>query len=147
MTMPIKVTITVPKTMAIQFLRVSAGVRYWEDATINGQPDADGTMTPLRNGALWEPRINLETGEVLDWPWPQGPTADIHFKVCDAGDYWLQDENGIDVAKWKGDYVPDGILCVGGGGYGDYIILKIGANGLIEGWHAPEINAQDWTAL
>ena len=32
------------------YIEVSAGVRYWEDATINGATDTDGTLTPMRKG-------------------------------------------------------------------------------------------------
>jgi transcriptional regulator with PAS, ATPase and Fis domain len=34
----------------------------------------------------------LATGRVLDWP--KGTTAEVHYKVCDAGCYWLEDANG-----------------------------------------------------
>ena len=123
-------------------LVVDAGVRYWEDATVNDQVDTEGTLIPCRSGELWKPVIELATGKIRDWP--QGTTADIHYKVCDAGEYWLADEAGNQLAKWKGHYVPDRLLCVGDRGYGDYIILTVESDGRIEGWHAPEIDADDW---
>ena len=76
--------------MQATYVEVSAGVRYWEDATINGTTDTDGKLTPLRKGDNWEPVIRLADGMVMDWP--QGTTADVHFKVCDAGEYWLLDD-------------------------------------------------------
>ena len=118
-------------------IEVTAAVRYWEDATINGVNDDDGTLTPFKRGDCWCPVIRLADGLVIDWP--QGMTADIHFKVCDAGEYWLLDEDKKRVAKWAGYYVPDDFLCPGDQGYGDYIILKIGADGHIQGWRTPEI--------
>lgn len=121
------------------YIEVSAEVSYWEDATINGIEDTDGTLTPLRNGDFWEPVIRLSDGMVMDWP--QGTTADIHFKVCDAGLYWLLDGERNRVAKWEGFYVPNDFLCHGDNGYGDYIIMKIQASGLIEKWRIPAVNS------
>ena len=123
-------------------LLVSAEVRYWEDAEINGVQDTEeGENIPLKVGILWEPRIELETGRVIDWP--QGTTADIHYKVCDQGEYWLEDAEGMRL-KWKGSYVPNALLAIGDNGYGDYIILKISADGIIEGWNVPTLDAADW---
>lgn len=119
------------------YIEVSAGVRYWEDATINGETDDNGTLTPFKSGDLWCPVIRLEDGQVMDWP--TGTTADIHFKVCDEGEYWLLDEAKKRIAKWGGYYVPDDFLCPGDNGYGDYIILKIGDDGQIKGWRTPTI--------
>ena len=127
-----------PKTLI-----VSAAVRYWEDATINGEPDTeDGDRIPLRRGGAWQPIIELETGKVRDWP--EGTTASIHYKVCDAGEYWLGDDEGNKFAKWDGYYVPDDFLAVGDQGFGDYIILKIDGAGMIEGWEQPDIDESDW---
>lgn len=119
------------------YLEVSAEVRYWEDATVNGIEDESGALIPLRNGKNWCPVIRLSDGLVLDWP--QGTTADIHYKVCDAGEYWLQNAERARIAKWKGSYVPNDFLCHGDNGYGDYIIFKVGFDGLIEKWRAPEV--------
>jgi len=120
-----------------EYIEVSAEVRYWEDASVNGVEDEDGTRMPFRNGNNWTPLIRLTDGMVMDWP--NGTTADVHFKVCDAGEYWLQDADRKRVAKWAGFYVPDDFLCHGDNGYGDYIIFKIGADGLIEKWETPAI--------
>jgi hypothetical protein len=75
--------------------------------------------------------------------WPEGTTASVHYKVCDAGQYWLEDENGKS-AKWTGDYVPDNLLAIVESGHGDYIILTISADGMIEGWKQPTLNGKDW---
>jgi len=124
-----------------QTLIVSAGVRYWEDATVNGVQDDEGTLIPFRSGDLWKPRIDLETGRVLDWQ--EGTTAKIHYKVCDAGEYWIEDEAG-DIYKWTGDYVPNDFLCHGDRGYGDYIIFNVGADGLIEKYRKPDVDENEW---
>lgn len=126
------------------FIEVDAGVRYWEDATVNGVEDEAGAI-PLKVGDRWKPVIDLATGAVLNWP--PGTTADIHYKVCDDGDYWLLDEAKVRVAKKTGYYVPNDILCVGDNGFGDYIILNIGSDGLIAGWVPPVLDPSDWTAL
>lgn len=75
------------KEVDVRFLKVSAQVRYWGDAIINGERDKEGLNVPFKNGDMWEPVIDIEKGIVLDWP--QGTTASFHFKVCDAGSYWL----------------------------------------------------------
>lgn len=125
-------------------LFVEAEVRYWEDTSVNEQDDADGSLIPLRRGALWCPVINLETGKILGWP--VGTTADVHYKVCDQGEYWLGDGNTKSL-KWRGHYVPDDFLCVGDSGYGDYIIFKVNADGLIQDWVRPDIDLERWKAL
>jgi hypothetical protein len=122
---------------ALTYIEVSAQVRYWEDAAINGTEDTDGTLTPFRNGNNWCPVIRLADGVVMDWP--AGMTADIHFKVCDAGEYWLLDENRIRIGKWAGYYVPNEFLCHGDQGYGDYIIFCVNENGQIKSFKPPEI--------
>ena len=119
------------------YIEVSVGRCYWEDAKINGVTDDEGTLTPFKRGALWCPVIRLEDGQVMDWP--TGTTADIHFKVCDEGEYWLLDEAKKRIGKWAGYYVPNEFLCHGDQGYGDYIILKIDANGQIQKYRAPTV--------
>lgn len=123
--------------MSAVYIEVRAGVRYWEDAIINGAEDADGNLTPLRNGEHWCPVIRLADGMVMDWP--AGTVADIHFKVCDDGEYWLLDEQRSRIAKWAGFYVPNDFLCPAENGYGDYIILTIDADGRIAKWKLPAI--------
>lgn len=124
-----------------KFIELDAGVRYWEDAYLNGQEDTDGKI-PLRSGERWKPVIELATGRILNWP--EGTEADIHYKVCDDGEYWLLDEFQKRIAKWRGYYVPDDILCVDDNGYGDYIIFKIGANGVIINWQQPDLDVSEW---
>jgi hypothetical protein len=126
-------------------LIVDAGVRYWEDAAVNGEEDSDGTLIPHRRGDRWRPAIELATGAILDWP--TGTTADVHYKVCDDGEYWLTDETGKRLLKWKGYYVPDRFLCVGDTGYGDYIIFKVGPDGVIHGWKQPAIRSEEWEVV
>lgn len=123
-------------TMQANYIEVEAEVRYWEDATVNGQEDTDGTLMPFRFGDKWCPVIRLSDGWIVNWP--KGTTADVHYKICDQGEYWLANDTGR-VAKWQGYYVPDAFLCHGANGYGDYIIFKVGADGRIAGWKPPDI--------
>jgi len=47
------------------------------------------------------------------------------------------------LAKYSDCYVPD-FLSIGSPGFGDYIRLKIGKNGIIEGWRKPFIDENLW---
>jgi hypothetical protein len=123
-----------------RFIEVSAYVQHWEDANLNGKEDINGDI-PLRQGEKWKPTIDLASGRVIGWP--PGFTADIHYQICDGGEYWLLDGLGARISKWGGYYVPDD-LCVGENGFGDYIIFKIGADCLIEGWKPIVINIDEW---
>jgi len=128
------------KTYEVKYLKVIAGVRYWEDACINGERLESGENVPLKNGENWCPIVDLDAGAVLDWP--IGAVADFHFKVCDAGEYYLLDSNMNEVASIDG-YVPNG-LCHGDSGYGDYIIFSVDKNGLIVNYKN-QIDADDWS--
>lgn len=139
-----KLPFTLTPRSSPQYIEVQAQVSHWDSATINGQPDEQGTLTPLRNGELWAPVIRLD-GQVMDWP--QGTEAQIHFKVCDAGEYWLLDEQRNRIAKWDDHYVPDRFLCHGDEGYGDYIILNINKDGQIENWTTPDIDDDEWEVV
>lgn len=116
--------------MKAELLKVSAGVRYWEDATVNGQEDTEGTLIPFKNGDYWEPVINIDSGLIEGWP--EGTTASIHYKVCDDGIYAITDKNGL-VATKKDGYVPD-CLSPEEDGFGDYIIMEVDEKGQIKGW-------------
>lgn len=127
-------------------IHVEAEPRYWEDAIVNGvNEDDDAPTIPLREGKLWIPRIRLADGKIEGWP--AGTTASVHYKVCDQGEYWLANDAGKRIAKWCDYYVPSGFLCHGGIGYGDYIFLNIGADGMVENWTIPEISDEEWKAI
>ena len=121
----------IPNLEAARFLRAECDVRYWEDAVINGQEDVDGDLLPCRQASNWVPVIDIHTGIVEGWP--SGTVANIHFKVCDAGLYQLLDQERKVLAEIEG-YVPK-MMCPGGMGFGDYVIMDIDAEGRIAGWH------------
>ena len=128
--MDLKVKTTESKR--VETLAVFADVRHWEDATVNGIEDTDGSRIPCRNGSNWEPLIRLSDGVITNWK--NGAVADVHYKVCDAGLYRLLDAEGRKVAE-RDYYVPS-MLSPGGDGFGDYIIMKIDGSGKIEGFRA-----------
>lgn len=132
-----KIELSIKKEFEVKYLGVSAGVRYWEDTEVNGVEDTEGTLIPLRNGEYWEPIIDIETGIIRDWP--QGTTAEVHYKVCDDGRYTLLDEK-FDLVKTIDGYVPK-IMSPKEAGYGDYIIMNILENGQIEDW---SIELDEW---
>lgn len=125
-----KTSISVKKEVEVKTLIVSAGVRYWEDATVNGVEDEDGSLIPCREGEYWCPEIDLDTGVITNWI--QGVTADIHYKVCDDGNYRIADADGNVVFEKEG-YVVD-MMCPEENGYGDYIIMKVDESGRIANW-------------
>ena len=130
--------------MNVYFLQVSTEPRYWEDTIVNGEVDNDGSRIPFRNGDLWEPKIRLWDGVIMGWP--KGMTAEIHYKVCDQGDYYLSGEIGNRIAKYASYYVPDEFLCHGDRGYGDYIIMRVDGNGQILHYQRPKIDVDKWDA-
>lgn len=128
----------------VTHIETRAGVRYWEDATVNGVEDEDGSLIPGKNGDHWCVRIRLEDGVVENWP--DSTTADIHYKVCDDGEYWLTDADGRRLAYREG-YVPEDFLCHGDSGYGDYIIMSVGEGGKIARYTRPDIGMDDWESV
>ena len=135
------------RAVPVKFLRARCGVRYWEDGTVNGEEDADGSRIPCRagtpadndhlGGGDWCPVIDLDTGRIDGWP--EGTTASVHYKCCDDGDYELLDAERNVVKSFDG-YVP-GIMCPEGEGYGDYVIMEIAADGTIAKW---KVNLSEW---
>lgn len=117
--------------VAVKYLKAECGVRYWEDGTVNDTEDTDGSLIPCRERDAWCPIIDLNTGAIADWP--EGTTADIHYKVCDDGRYSLLNEDR-NVVKEIDGYVPS-MMSPGGSGYGDYVIMKIDGSGVIQDWN------------
>lgn len=111
-------------------LSVVCKPRYWEDTKVNGVFDTDGTLIPFRTGDKWSFSIDLDTGIIEDWP--KGTTAEVRYKVCDAGDYYLIDGMACFYCGLK-VYVPK-MLCPKEDGHGDYISMNIDGNGKIDNW-------------
>ncbi len=119
--------VTVEQQLKVKYLLARCHVRDWEDATIMGVEDVDGKLVPCRSGDCWTPLIDLDTAKIEAWP--KGTIASVHYKVCDAGIYTLLDASKNIIARIDG-YVPS-MMSPGGDGYGDYVIMEIGQDGLI----------------
>lgn len=132
----IQIEVTRTENVAVKYLKVEAGVRYWEDAKVNGVEDEDGALIPCRNSDTWAPVIDLETGIIQDWP--ANTLASIHYKVCDDGRYALLDAERVEVKAIDG-YVPS-IMCPGDSGYGDYIIMTVGPDGAIQNFDGEDLD-------
>lgn len=128
-----KITINKPTEVDVKKLRVRVGVRYWEDATINGSDDTEnGDNIPCKDGDYWCPIIDIDTGRILNWE--TGKSAYLHYKVCDDGKYTICTEDDKDVFHIDGYVVPP-FMSPGGNGYVDYIYMTINSDGYIQDWN------------
>lgn len=146
-----KITINKPTEFDAIYLKVDAGVRYWDDAKVNGVYDTNcedlenpaaaptipcaeyvGAQHRVLHGEnwRWRPLIDIETGKIVNWK--KGTSANVHYKVCDDFACEILDGNKEVIASYDG-YVPK-IMCPADEGYGDYIIMNIDENGFIQGW-------------
>ena len=126
----ITVKIAEVKQVPVKYLKAECCVRYWEDATVNDVGDVNGDLIPCRIDDKWAPLIELATGRIEGWP--KGTTAYVHYKVCDDGVYELIDQHHRMISRVEG-YVIE-MMCPKEEGYGDYVIMKVGANGQIANW-------------
>ena len=126
-----KVTIIKKLEVEAKTFEANCGVRYWEDASVDGVEDTEGNKIPCRVGERWCPVIDIDSGIILNWQ--KGKTARIHYKVCDDGTYTTKDADG-NIIDEKNCYVPD-FMCPDDIGYGDYIIMSVDENGKIERWN------------
>ena len=151
-----KVKIKVSKEIDVRFLGIDAGVRYWEDAEVNGEDDIDfmetgGEGTPKIPFATkvkykpekhicsdhyrWKPVIDVEKGCIVGWP--KGTTAKVHYKICEDGAYSLLDADYKKILEVN-SYVPD---CIGD--MGDYIVMNIDEEGKIEDFSFSEEDVKE----
>lgn len=127
-------------------LDVEARPGYWEDAKVNGvEEDNDAPTIFGVSGDTWRIRINIAEGRIEGWP--KNMEAEIHYKVCDDGEYWLSNADGQRVAKWRDYYVPGEYLCHGDNGYGDYIIMNVSGMGFINNYMTPALDYECWEVL
>lgn len=139
------------KEIDVRYLQVDAGVRYYEDADINGIEDislydckGDGAPNVpcvvkvkdkpesciYSDHYRWRPLIDVSNGQIVNWR--KGTTADVHYKVCDDGVYYLLDNNKQQIIHIE-SYVP-ALLDTYRDGYGDYIIFSVDTDGYIKDW-------------
>ncbi|MBF0803326.1 MULTISPECIES: hypothetical protein [unclassified Neisseria] len=83
----------------------------------------------LQDGGDFEILIEIDTGRVVGW---QGNVpVRIADKLSDSGTYTLLDKDMNHIARLEHEYVPNRLIP---GDYGDYINLKINAEGCVENW-------------
>lgn len=116
-----KTKIKIEKEVEIKWVFIRIPIRY-------GDEDVPFDF-PLRVGDIWEASINIDSGEIENWP--KGKSGNLYAKVCDEGYYELIDENDNSIGRIVDDYVPNDLIP---GEYGDYVDLKIDKNGKITNW-------------
>lgn len=132
-----KAIIKVEKEVNIKTIVIDIAPRHIGDSAYDDMP----TDFPLlsKDKKTWFARVDVNTGIIYDWP--QGEVREMYVKVCDQGIYTLLDENDQELCSIEG-YVPNGLIP---GEYGDYIDLKIDANGVITNWPKhPDLSAFFW---
>ena len=121
------------ETLQLKYILADFGVRYWEDSSVNGQDDDDEenpTMPCTVDAKRWVIKVNVDNGQIVNCT--KGVTAIVHYKVCDDGIYTLLDENDNVIQEIE-SYVPN-VFCIDDEGYGDYVIMRIDADGFIKNW-------------
>ncbi|MBQ5454698.1 MAG: hypothetical protein IIT63_02610 [Prevotella sp.] len=134
----------VPKISEIKYIRVRAGVRYWEDTDVNGEEDDDDNprmplVQEIDGEKNWVFDIDIKTGKIKDWP--KGTTAETHYKTCDDNTISFIGHNGK-VLREVDCYVP-GFLAIEDSGYGDYIIINIDGDGKINDFRFNEDDIEE----
>lgn len=121
-----KYTILKPTDITVTHVKLRLPVRYEEEDIPND--------FPRRFGEVWDAMVNIDTGEIQDWPSdPRFEKCVLQMKVCDEGVYTLYSYFGDhwdEVAKLDQGYVPHGVVP---GEYGDYVHLDI-QHGKIVNW-------------
>lgn len=126
-----KCEILTKKEVELKYVLCSIGVRYWEDAEVNGVDDTEkGDNIPCKDGDCWNIKIDVDSGVIENWE--KGKEAKTHYKSCDGNVIEFYDNQNNRLACYDG-YVPD-FLSPAEDGYGDYVILNIDKNGKIENW-------------
>lgn len=138
--MEINVKRIVKETVNVKYVFADFGVRYFEDAYVNGnEDDAENPKIPCVKDGRWQIEVDIDEGRILNWT--NGVTAEVHYKVCDDGTYKTYDENH-NLLYEKDDYVPS-IFSQDDEGYGDYVYLTIESDGKIKNWSVDEEMIED----
>ena len=126
-----KVTIQVPKEIEVSHIIIDVPVEYGEEDIPNDFPlRVKLPQThPRLTADRWVAAVNIDTGKIEGWPATAG-ARELYMKVNDAGIYTLCVDGGARVSR-KHEYVPHGVVP---GEDGDYIHLKIAADGTITNW-------------
>ena len=115
-----------------RYIRVRVPVDYGEEDMPNNYPH--------RKDDAWDVLIDVETGQIQDWPAGTPPRA-LCMKVADGGSYYLLDADKKVLATIDDGYVP----CCLSDEDNDYLEFSIDANGRIDSWDAcPFVLADDF---
>ena len=132
-----KVTIQVPKEIEVSHIIIDVPVEYGEEDIPNPLRIKMPQTHPRLTADRWVADVNIDTGKIAGWPADAGP-RELYMKVNDAGIYTLRtitkdgdSPSVIGSVKREHEYVPHGVVP---GEDGDYIILKIAADGTITNW-------------
>lgn len=117
-----KFTRMVKQTVEVDAIRISLGGRAFDD------PSEDWSGLPLFDAEKgeWTVDVDLATGRIKGWP---GGAFDLFTKICDEGIYTLL-QGDAEIVAIAG-YVPNGVVP---GEDGDYVEMKIAADGTITNW-------------
>ena len=143
-----KVTIQVPKEIEVTHILIDVPVEYGEEDIPNDFPlrvkgpqlDRTTALGKRLGDDRWVAEVNIDTGEIAGWPAGAG-AQELYMKVNDGGTYTLRTitKDGVGSVKRDRKYVPHGVVP---GEDGDYIILKIAADGTITNWpKKPDVSA------
>lgn len=129
-----KAIVKIKQEVEIKTILIKISPRYIG----NSEDDDVPSDFPLLNAnkTEWAAMVDIDTGRIHNWP--QGEVREMYCKVCDAGTYSLYSPTGTELIRING-YVPNGIVP---GDYGDYVNLKINADGVITNWpKSPDLSA------
>lgn len=117
-----KMNVLTPGVVEVKTVRINVPNRYGDEDIPLDFPGLNSTGTMLT--MEWD----IDTGKIKDWP--EGRAEHMHLKVTDEGCYELLAPDGSTLMS-RNNYVPH---CVVPGEYGDYIIMDIGADGVIQNY-------------
>lgn len=117
-----KVRVFKPVEIEVHAVRISFDAEYLEEVP--------PFMLDDRNN--FQLTIEVDTGRIMNWPSEENiGVLDFSAKVGDCGTYTLLAADGSEIISIVEDYVPNNLIP---GEYGDYIDLKISAEGVITNW-------------
>ena len=127
-----KVELQVTKEFEVKYLQAKCGVRYFEDATVNGVDDEEGDLMPCMDGMdNWCPLIDIETGQILNWE--IGKESSVHYKTVDDNEFTLLDPEKNKVTSIDGYVIST--MRPSGDGDNDYVVMDIDKEGFIQNWY------------
>lgn len=90
-------------------------------------------------------RINVDTGQVVNWPKKLGRMSFMNIKIVDSGVYVLLDDKD-NVIVVKEEYVPD-CLQIEDNGYDDYFEFNVNDKGYVENWKFDKEDYQEFIEI